>query len=92
MYGILNVLSLFLGFASWILGIAALRRRSPKLSAGSFCTCAAALLLQIFYTHHLVQLRDWSAIEDTHGAVTMAAAVLLGVTLLLNIPVLAKRK
>ena len=92
MYGICNLLSLILGIFSWALGIAALWRRNRKICAGSFCACAVALLLQIFYTQHLVAIRDWSAIEDTHGAVAMAAAVLLAGTVLLNFPVLVKEK
>ena len=89
MYGILNVLSLLLGLFSWILGLAALRRRSTKYSAGSMTACAAALFFQILYTQHLVTVRDFAAIEDTHRAVTLAASVLLAGTLILNIPVLA---
>ena len=92
MYGILNLLSLLLGLASWALGIAALARKDARFSAAGFCLCAAALAGQIFYTQHLAAIRDWAAIEDTHGAVTAAAAVLLAGNVLLNLPVLAKRK
>lgn len=92
MYGILNVCSLVLGLLSWALGFAALVRRSRNYCAGSFCACAAALLGQVLYTQHLVAIRDWAAIEDTHGAVTLAAAVLLAGNLLLNLSVLVKRK
>lgn len=91
MYGILNLLSLMLGIFSWALGIAALRRRSHRLCAGSFCACAAALYLQILYTQHLTAIRDFAAIADTHGAVALAAAVLIAGTFLLNVPVLAGR-
>lgn len=85
MYGSLNVLSLLLGILSWFLGAAALLRRSRNHCTGSFCACAVSLYLQICYTRHLAVIRDWSAIEDTIGAVTIAAAVLLAGTVLLNL-------
>lgn len=91
MYGILNLLSFLLGLFSWILGFAALLRRSTKYSAGSMTACAAALFFQIIYTQHLVTIHDFSAIEDTHRAVTLAASVLLAGTLVLNVPVWAKK-
>lgn len=89
MYGAFNLLSLLLGMLSWILGFAALRRRSIRCSAGSYAACAAALFFQILYTQHLVAIRDFAAIEDIHRAVTLAASVLLAGTLFLNIPTLA---
>lgn len=90
MYGILNVLSFLLGLFSWVLGFVALHRRSTKYSAGSFAACAAALFFQIIYTQHLVAIHDFSAIEDIHRAVTLAASALLTGTLLLNFPVMVR--
>lgn len=92
MYEILNILSLAFGFTSWGFGIAAAARRKTGFSALGFCLCALALICWIFYTQHLVVLGDWSAIEDTHRAGTLAATVLLAGNLLLNLPALAKKK
>lgn len=92
MYGMLNLLSLLLGICSWMLGVAALRYRSARCCAGSFAACAAALFAQMLYTRHLVAVRDFSAIEDTYRAVTLAAAVLLAGTAVLNTPLLIRGK
>lgn len=73
----LNLLSLLLGFGAW--GFAVKAR-----TGWSFSLCSASLLCQICYTQHLVNIRDWSAIEDTHSAVTFASAVLLAGTVILN--------
>lgn len=85
MHGLLNIASLLLGLGAWALPIAAILRRRRPRCAGSFLLCALSLLCQILYTHHLVTIRDWSAIEDTHGAVTFAAVVLVGGSVLLNL-------
>lgn len=86
MYGLLNIGSLVLGLIAWALPIAAAvsRKSRPGLSAASFALCAASLAMQLFYNQHLVALRDWAAIEDTHRAVCLAAAALLAGTVLLN--------
>lgn len=87
MYGLLNVASLVLGLAAWALPVAALCGKKPRpgFYAASFALCAVSLELQIFYSQHLVVIRDWSAMEDIHGAVAFAAGVLLTGTILLNI-------
>lgn len=87
MYGLLNIGSLLMGLAAWALPVAAMvsRQRPALLGAASFSLCSLSLLLQICYTQHLVTLRDWSAMEDTHYAVVFAAAVLLSVTAVLNL-------
>ena len=87
---ILNILALVSGFASWGFGIAAAARRKTGFSAVGFCLCALALICWIFYTQHLVVLGDWSAVEDTHRAGTLAATVLLAGNFILNLPVLKK--
>ena len=95
-YGWLNLCSLILGLLAWFLPIfriARLRhnesRRSLHLtSALSLSACALALCLQVFYNHHLVRIEDWSALLDTSRAVAIISAVLLAVTLLLNLPLL----
>lgn len=84
MYGLLNTASLLLGLAAWALPIASLIRRKKPQTALSAACCSLSLLCQILYTQHLVSIRDWSAIEDTHGA------VLVCVTAILNTPSLLK--
>lgn len=90
--GWLNLASLALGLMAWILPIGNLMRHGKlehkhwvapsMLSLGA---CALALCFQIFYTHYLVKIEDWSALMDTSGAVALVSAVLLGVTILLNV-------
>lgn len=86
MYGFLNILSLILGLVAWIAPMAAIVRKKVCgfLMAISFGLCALALLSQIGYTQHLVQMGDWSAIEDTHAAVLLASSVLVVGTVVLN--------
>lgn len=87
MYGLLNIGSLVLGLIALVLPVAALcaKKPQPVFSAASFALCAVSLAMQIFYNQHLVVIRDWSALEDTHGAVALAAGALLGITVLLNL-------
>ena len=100
MYGLLNLGSLALGLAAWGLPIAALagasiradERRVSAFSALSLAACAAALLLQILYTGHLVSIADWPALLDTHRAVTLASAALVLVTAALNGALLRRRQ
>ena len=79
---LLNVSSLLLGLAAWGFGIAALRR--GKISLTSFALCLTALVFQFAELTHRAQIGDVSAIFDTVGAVTLAAAVLSAGTVLLN--------
>ena len=79
---ILNVSSLLLGLTAWGFGIAALRR--GKISLTSFALCLTALVFQFAELTHRAQIGDVIAILDTVQAVTMAAAVLSTITLLLN--------
>lgn len=44
-----------------------------------------ALFLQVLYNKHLVELQDWSALMDTSGAVAWVSALLLAVTLILDL-------
>lgn len=91
MYGLLNAASLLLGLGAWGLAAAGIFRRK-NYSGRSFFLCSLSLLLQIFYTQYLVAKPDWAAIEDTHGAVTFTAAVLVAVTMVLNAIAAARRK
>jgi len=95
MYGYLNVGSLVLGLIAWILPIVRigfLKKSSDSsgevLSFFSISACAISLCFQIFYTNHLVDISDWSALQDTMYAVSDAAGVLLVVTIILNAIVL----
>lgn len=86
MYGWLNITSLALGLLAWLLPLWAIfSKKVRKVGALSFALCSISLACQIFYTQHLVAISDWSAIEDTHFAVTFAAAVLLVGTVVLNL-------
>ena len=79
---VLNISSLVLGVAAWGFGITGLRRR--KISLTSFALCLLALVLQFLELTHRARIGDTSAILDTVGAVTMAAAVLSAGTMVLN--------
>ena len=80
--------SLVLGFSAWILGILAITRLKAYFSYAntlfSFSLCAVSLLLQLFEVQNRVSIGDYAAIEDTIGAVNIAAVVLVFVTIGLN--------
>lgn len=84
----LNVGSAVLGLISWALPVLYLVKRKAGnwgvFSAASIGACAAALCMQLFYTDHLVKIRDWSALMDTSRAVARVCAALLVITLVLN--------
>ena len=80
--------SLALGFGAWIFGIFAIRAkmlRSYGNTVCSFSLCAISLLLQLCAVHNRVNSGDYAAIEDTIGAVNVAAFALAFVTIALNI-------
>ena len=79
---ILNVSSLLLGLTAWGFAIAGLKRR--RMSLTSFALCLLSLVPQFAELTHRAQSGDVSAILDTVGAVTQAAAVLSTGTLFLN--------
>lgn len=92
MIGLLNLASLVLGLIAWILPVVNLiqykkfyQRNWAVLSILSFSACAISLCLQIFYNNHLVVIEDWSALMDITGTMSFVAAVLLIVTLILNV-------
>jgi hypothetical protein len=91
MINLLNIGSLVLGLIAWSLPFVMLLRYKQNnsdnwiaFSVLSFSACALSLCFQIFYSYHLVKIEDWSALMDTTGPVTLAAAVLLIVTIILN--------
>lgn len=88
---IYNLGSLILGLAAWAVLLMGLARR--RTCAGlSFALCAASLLLQLREIANRVQLRDFSAIEDTLPAVAFAATVLVIGTVVLNAAAAAIKK
>lgn len=88
----LNIGSLILGLVAWTLPIINImlcrrdiRKNWAELSMLSISACVISLGLQIFYTCHLVNIEDWSALMDTNWAVASISGILLVVTLVLNI-------
>lgn len=86
--------SLLLGLTAWTLPLICLfRRRHPgPFCAASFLLCSISLPFQIFYTQHLLNIWDWSALEDTHYAVCFASVVMLSVTAALYLIAFAAAK
>lgn len=89
--GWMNLASLGLGLAAWLLPCiaVALRKKAggrpgAALVAASGLCCALALYLQICYQNHLVEIGDTSAILDISEPLVFVAGVLLGVTAFLN--------
>ncbi|MDO4269685.1 MAG: hypothetical protein Q4C72_02060 [Eubacteriales bacterium] len=91
-YGLLNLASLFFGLVAVILPVVSFSAKSRRIqgrwAAMSLCSlgsCALAICLQPFYTSHLVDIEDWSALIDTSAASAKICAALLGVTVLFNL-------
>ena len=86
-----SLLSIICGAAALALPVIALARRKNALpfAAVSMGLCAFSLLGQIFEYNTRVNTRvnvqDWSALLDTSYAVLFCAAVLVALTLVLNI-------
>ncbi|MBB6451662.1 cytochrome c oxidase subunit 4 [Salirhabdus euzebyi] len=88
----LNIGSLALGLIAWILPVINLisgNKQENKIWITllfiSLSACASSIFFQIFYHYHLVKIEDWSALMDTIGSVTFVSAVLLIVTIILNV-------
>ena len=89
----LNLVSFGLGLLALGLGFVAITRRGNALPVFfSSSACGGALLGQLLALRRLVTIRDWSAVEDTIGAVTFAALSLTLLTVLLNTLALLRRK
>ncbi|SEL24041.1 cytochrome c oxidase subunit 4 [Carnobacterium iners] len=87
----LNVGSLVLGLTAWIIPVVSIMQRKKKannhstmilLSMGA---CAIALWFQLSYNNYLVEINDLPALMDTIGTLNWVAAILLVVTIGLNI-------
>ena len=92
----MNVWSLLLGAAAWVLGTAALfSRRSGRPARwchlGSLTACTLSLCLEVFNFARLADIGDTSAFLDTADAVRLAAGALVAVTLALNTAALIVR-
>lgn len=92
MIGLLNLGSLVLGLIAWVLPVVTYMRYKKHdhgnwvaLSIASISACAISLCFQIFYTYHKVKVEDWAALMDTMYAVAFASAILLIVTIILNV-------
>ena len=93
----LNLGSLILGLIAWVLPIVNLAKHNKiehrswiAFSLSSVSACAVSLFFQIVYHDYLAKIEDWSAIMDTSGGVVFVSAVLLLVTITLNVIVLIK--
>lgn len=91
-YGWLNIGSLLLGLISWLFPVINIFRYKGSneknlitLSILSMSSCVISLWFQIIYNHYLVQIGDWSALMDTTGALVFVSAVLITITIILNI-------
>lgn len=83
---LLNIGSLLLGLIGWAMPLAAMAgRKSPvHFCAASFGACCLSLLLQLVELRRRCVIGDLAAVEDTIGAITLAAVVLLIVAAALN--------
>ena len=93
---IFNIGSFTLGLIAWGLAFTAIKSKKEKFahvfSVVSFSLCAVSLVLQILEIENRFAQRDFAAIEDTIGAVIIAAVALVAVTMVLNvIAVIQKR-
>lgn len=91
-YGWLNIGSLIFGLAAWFipaLTIVQLKKEMTKFSITklllSMAACSIALWFQISYINHLVTLQDWTALMDTTSTLAQISAILVIVTIALNV-------
>lgn len=88
-YGWLNVGSLVLGIAALILPVLIMVKRVKGTKAGagiwmSMAFCLLAVIFQLAYGNHLVEIEDWSALMDTSQATLSLSAKLALFTALLD--------
>ena len=91
-YGWLNLGSLLLGLAAWACPVIYLIKRNRTQGKDcciftmiSVSACAVSLFFQIVYQDYLVRIEDLSALMDTSHATVAVSAVLLAITLALNL-------
>ena len=87
---LLNIGSLILGLAAWLLPLLAIgkRDRFSFCCLGSFGCCILSLLFQLIEIKRRVVLEDWSALMDTMHAVVLAAVVMVVVMVVCNLSAL----
>ncbi|WP_068676735.1 hypothetical protein [Oceanobacillus sp. Castelsardo] len=92
MIGWFNVGSLVFGLIAWILPIMNLIRDKKQgnnnwvvLSIISISACSISLYFQILNSYHRVRIEDWSALMDIMGARVFVTAILLIITIILNV-------
>lgn len=97
-YGWLNIGSLILGLIAWSIPALSIlntkkieSNRAVKVMV-SLGACATALWFQLAYNNYLVQIKDWGALEDTTFTLNWVAAILLVVTLALNVLYMKSRE
>lgn len=92
----LNAGSLILGVGAWFFAVLAIRAAkapaSYKNTFASFGLCVTSLMFQFFEVNKRVRLGDYSAIEDTMGAVLVGSVALVSVTMILNLVAVARAK
>lgn len=89
-----NLGSILLGLIAWLLPLVYLAagKRRGLFCGSSFALCALSLYLQLREVLHRAGIGDFSAIEDTIGAVVFAATVLLITTAVLNALTLLRKE
>ncbi|MCA1054230.1 hypothetical protein LCM10_04460 [Rossellomorea aquimaris] len=92
MYSLLNVGSLILGVVAWLLPVVSLVENKKRTNRSlmtysiiSLTACGISLFFQIFYTYYKVSVGDWSALLDTMHFTAAVSAILLIVTVILNL-------
>lgn len=85
----LTYLSLGLGLLAWGFGIAAIAAKGkPWLMVSSFTACGISLVLQFYEINCQVAEKDWSWMLDVCDTLADVAAILLVVTVVLNLAAL----
>jgi hypothetical protein len=93
----LNLGSLILGLSAWLLPVVNIIQHRKhnywswiSLSLISLSACSFSLCFQIFEIYGRVLVEDWSALLDTMSTVAFVSAILLFVTVILNVITLIK--
>ena len=90
-YGWLTLGSLVFGLIAWFILVFSIMRHKKRRDSQSTTIvlsmgfCAIALWFQIYYTNYLVTIQDWTALMDTTFTLNWISAILLIVTITLNI-------
>ena len=87
-----NLASIFLGIAAILFALHSISAKGCLTCCTlGFGCCAGALLTQLLELQRLIEIRDFSAIDDTLRARCLAAGVLLLTVLALNLLALYRR-